>query len=440
MTLTSNALTIQPGIPLQINRFWLMTLTSNVLTKGRRDKSMSEYNARHIIEALRSGVPSRTVGEYFSEARPGMMKKISSSMEKVRETGRSSGMIIKGRYGEGKTHLLNTVFGMAFDSNMVVSLVSLGKETPIDKLHLLYPKLMANTYLPGAAQPGFRPKLEELTQGSSVSSELLGYTAQELETDKLYYLLKAFLGTSDDEERLAFLADMEGDFTNVSLIKKSFKRVTGNTAKFNRSFSKTKHSMDYFCFASHLFRALGYNGWVILFDETELIGRLGKKTRMKSYVNMNSFLQPSGKLENVFSLFAMSASYSEDVIDKRNEIAGAEETFQEDPDSKKAALSVLNAILNAPELAPLTKAETVQVLLSIQKLHGEAYHWAPDVSEDTLLEAAGAAGHLLRSKIRAAIEFLDQLYQYGEAGSVKITELGKESLDEEVPEVEFNKF
>ena len=401
---------------------------------------MSEYNARHIIEALRSGVPSRTVGEYFSEARPGMMKKISSSMEKVRETGRSSGMIIKGRYGEGKTHLLNTVFGMAFDSNMVVSLVSLGKETPIDKLHLLYPKLMANTYLPGAAQPGFRPKLEELTQGSSVSSELLGYTAQELETDKLYYLLKAFLGTSDDEERLAFLADMEGDFTNVSLIKKSFKRVTGNTAKFNRSFSKTKHSMDYFCFASHLFRALGYNGWVILFDETELIGRLGKKTRMKSYVNMNSFLQPSGKLENVFSLFAMSASYSEDVIDKRNEIAGAEETFQEDPDSKKAALSVLNAILNAPELAPLTKAETVQVLLSIQKLHGEAYHWAPDVSEDTLLEAAGAAGHLLRSKIRAAIEFLDQLYQYGEAGSVKITELGKESLDEEVPEVEFNKF
>ena len=124
---------------------------------------MSEYNARHIIEALRSGVPSRTVGEYFSESRPGMMKKISTSMEKVRESGRSSGMIFTGRYGEGKTHLLNTVVGMAFTSNMVVSFVSLGKETPIDKPYLLYQKLIANTYLPGAAQPGFRPKLEELT-------------------------------------------------------------------------------------------------------------------------------------------------------------------------------------------------------------------------------------------------------------------------------------
>ena len=31
---------------------------------------MSDFNARHVIEALRSGVPSRAVGEYSSEARP----------------------------------------------------------------------------------------------------------------------------------------------------------------------------------------------------------------------------------------------------------------------------------------------------------------------------------------------------------------------------------
>ena len=37
---------------------------------------MSDYKAMHVIEALRSGVPSRTVSEVFSEARPGMLKKI----------------------------------------------------------------------------------------------------------------------------------------------------------------------------------------------------------------------------------------------------------------------------------------------------------------------------------------------------------------------------
>ena len=129
----------------------------------------TDFNARHVIEALRSGVPSRAVGEYFSEARPAMMRRVQDRLEKVVETGHSDGMVFTGRYGEGKTHLLNTAFSMAFAENMAVSFVSLGKETPIDKPHQLYPKIIANTYLPGAAQPGFRRKLEDLTKGSNVS-------------------------------------------------------------------------------------------------------------------------------------------------------------------------------------------------------------------------------------------------------------------------------
>ena len=97
----------------------------------------------------------------------------------------------------------------------------------------------------------------------------------------------------------------------------------------------------------------------------------------------------------------------------------------------------MNAIINAPELAPLTKEEIRQVLTSIQEFHGKAYGWTPQVSEETLLSATEGGGYLLRTKIRAAIEFLDQLYQYGEAGQTRITELGKECLDDEedVPEL-----
>lgn len=229
----------------------------------------TDFNARHVIEALRSGVPSRAVGEYFSEARPAMMRRVQDRLEKVVETGHSDGMVFTGRYGEGKTHLLNTAFSMAFAENMAVSFVSLGKETPIDKPHQLYPKIIANTYLPGAAQPGFRRKLEDLTKGSNVSGELLAYTAKELETDKLYFLLRAFLGTQEEDERYAFLADLEGDFTTGPLIKRSYRRITGSVARFNQNFSKTKHIYDYFYFISHLFRQLGYNGWVILFDEAD---------------------------------------------------------------------------------------------------------------------------------------------------------------------------
>ena len=73
--------------------------------------------------------------------------------------------------------------------------------------------------------------------------------------------------------------------------------------------------------------------------------------------------------------------------------------------------------------------------MSIQEFHGKAYDWHPEISAETLYQATEAGGYLLRTKIRAAIEFFDQLYQYGEAGKTKVTELGKESFEEEAPEL-----
>lgn len=59
------------------------------------------------------------------------------------------------------------------------------------------------------------------------------------------------------------------------------------------------------------------------------------------------------------------------------------------------------------------------------------------MSTESLAEATRSGGYLLRTKIRAAIEFLDQLYQYGRAGKTVINELGEESLaKEDVPSLE----
>ena len=397
---------------------------------------MADYEAMHVIEALRSGVPSRAVGAYFSEARPAMLNRIRSRMGAAEATGQADGMIFRGSYGEGKTHMLNTVFSMAAEQNMIVSYVSLGKETPMDKLHLLYARIIANTYLPGKNQPGFRSILEEMTPGSGTAGELIAYAATGLETNKIYYLLKAMWGTQDEEEKTQFLGDLEGDFVSNAQVKKVFRRVTGKPAQFNQNFTKTKHCMDYFAFMSTLFRRTGYAGWVILFDEAELIGRLGKKARAKSYAGMQAFLQPSSRLEGVFSLFAFSTSFSEDVIDKKHEFENVEAIFAEDPVSLKAAKSTLNAILNAPELAVLTKEETLRVMASIQEFHGKAYGWQPKLSPETIYAGTEGGGYLLRTRIRAAIELLDQLYLYGEAGKIRITEVGRESFEEDdIPEL-----
>ncbi len=392
---------------------------------------MFDFNARHIIEALRSGVPSREVGEYFSEARPGMRAKIASRLQAAREENKSGGMIFKGKYGEGKTHMLHTAFTMAAENNMVVSMVALGKETPMEKPWELYRKLIANTWLPGARQPGFREKVEELTAGSSLTSELLAYTAAQLDTNKLYFLLAAMTRTQDEDERAAFMADLEGDYAGQPLIKRSYRRISGSPARFSENFSKTKHWRDYYCFMSHFFHQLGYDGWVILLDEAELIGRMGKKTRMKSYLRIQDFLKPDPRLENTVTLLAFSESYQADVIEKRKEFQGVKDILGEGTEEARAAEAVLNAFLTAPELSPLSREEVLQVLRDIEQFHALAYDWQPNVPEEEIYRATEKGGYLLRTKLRGAIELLDQLYQYGEAGGIRIGKLDAESLEEE---------
>ncbi|MDO4268156.1 MAG: DUF2791 family P-loop domain-containing protein, partial [Eubacteriales bacterium] len=300
----------------------------------------------------------------------------------------------------------------------------------MDKLYLMYQKMISNTYLPGRKQPGFLQALEQLTPNSPMASELLLYAAKELETDKLYYLLRSYMSTEDQEERFLLQADQEGDFVTNGLLKKIYKWIFSQTAKYNVNFTKTKHCMDYFRFMSHLFGRLGYNGWVILVDEAELMGRLGKKARLNAYHNMGRFLIPEKGLESVFSMFALSASYTEDVIDGKHEFENLAAIY---PERQEPAKTVLNMLVKAPQLLPLTKEEITQVLGRIQEFHGRAYDWNPQVSLDTIVTAAQSGGFLLRTKIRGAIEFFDQLYQYGEAGDTKINELGMETFEEDVP-------
>lgn len=394
---------------------------------------MYDFEARHIIEALRSGVPSRAVGQYFSEARPKIMKEISDRLDQVCEQGKSNGMVICGKYGEGKTHLLNTVFNLAHSNNMVVSYLSLSKETPMDKLYLVYQKLIQNTYLPQREQPGFLSELDKISAKSPTANEMLLYAAKQLETDKLYYLFRSYLNTEDADEKFLLQADLEGDFVANASLKKIYRRIFNQSVKYNVNFTKTKHCRDYISFMSHLFTQMGYKGWAILMDETELMGRLGRKARLNAYRNMAGFLLPDRCPEMTFSIFALSASYVEDVIEGKHEYMNLEEVY---PEEQEPARTVLDILTKAPQLLPLTREEINEVLCKIQDFHGKAYGWTPNLSAASLATSTQSGGYLLRTKIRAAIEFLDQLYQYGKAGNTTINELGEETFEEDVPVID----
>ena len=386
---------------------------------------MHDMDARRIIEALRSGVPSRAVGSYFTEARPKLMERMDKELKMTSREGKSHGMIIKGRYGEGKTHLLNTVISMAHAENMVVSMIPLSKEIPMSKLHQVYQRLMQNTYLPNRNQPGFMDQVDARLKDSEFASDLMLFVNTELPRNRIAWLLKAYMKEERIEDKIKMQADFEGDFLSDAAIKKYYRTNYKTPAKFTETFVKTKHTMDYFRFISYLFERMGYKGWVILFDEAELTGRISnKKQRMLAYENMAQFLIDP-VLNSAFSLFAFTASYDDDVIEGKHEFDILEELY---PDNPEPIQTVLNMILKAPSLIPLSNKEIHDILEGIIELHGHGYGWNPGIDADLLACRISGAGYLLRTKLRAAIEYLDQRFQYGDDSDIQSGTLDEEDL------------
>ena len=395
-----------------------------------------DFEARRVIEALRSGVSSRAVGQYFSSARQNLLRQIQKKLDETCERRTSSGQIITGKYGEGKTHLLNTVFNMAHSQNMAVSFVSLSKETPFNNLYLVYQKLLANTYLPKRLQPGFTDKLMNTTLNSPLSTEMQAFTAKQLEVDKLFYLLRAYFATDDMDEKFMLQADLEGDFiTNVKL-KQIYRRIFSARVTYNVNFSKTKHMGSYFSMISRLFLEMGYNGWVILFDETELIGRLGKLARLKAYRNMADFLFPKSGHEAMYSIFALSSSFADDVIEGKHEFDNLT-AADFAPDDKAVVKKVLESLAGAEQLQPLTKQEIESVMVSLLDFYTRAYDWHPNLDITEIMKRSDHRGFLLRTRIRAAVEYLDQLLEYNQVANIRINELGEVSYEEDLPSLEW---
>ena len=389
-----------------------------------------EYTARNIIEAMRSGIPSFAVGGYFTEARPQTKKAVETALDDL-AAGNSGGMIFKGKYGEGKTHLLNSIFSLAHQKNMVVSKVSVSKEMPLHSLESVYSHVIANTYLHGTGQPDLLDELQSRLGSTELVDDLVSYAENTMENGRLACLIRILAAEEETDERVKLLADLEGNFLKDSDIKARYRaKFDVKQIAFKKTFSSKTDTMVYFEFMSYLFERLGYAGWVILFDECELMKKASLKSssRGKAYCNIHSFLHPDSRMHRVYSFFAFTDSYVRETIDDGNEYQLMEKAC---PDTYGTVKSVLKEITKAHELKAITDAEIDSILASIIGLHAMAYDWRPKVETSELKEKIRNAGFLLRTKLRSAIEYLDQMYQYGDAEDVKTEALTEvPSLDD----------
>ena len=376
--------------------------------------NLKAEDSRRIIESLRSGVPSRLIGSFFSSSRRNLLDKIDRELDTTISSSKSRGRIITGKYGEGKTHLLNTVFSMAEKRDMVVTLLPLSKETPFNNIPILYKKMIENTYLPGYVTPDIFREMEKISANSEKGRDFLSFAQNSLNTDRLYFVLKAYLNSRDSDDHFILQSDLAGDTAPASLIRSFYSKYCHETMKSRTRFIKSRDILDYFRFMSHMFRVLGYSGWVVLFDESELIGRLGKQSRMKAYRHINYFLNPGPQTESVYSLFAFTSSFAEDVIQGKHDMDNAR-LLPDDEPARKEIITALTEIENAQELKALSDTELAKLMENIISVYETAFSWKCPVERDQIIRKCIKIGFLLRTKIRATIEYLDELYLYGKA-------------------------
>jgi hypothetical protein len=370
-----------------------------------------------------------------------ILSRILQEIEALR-TGGTRAYFVQGNYGEGKTHLLQAIWDLAARSNCVVSFVILSKETPFDRLHQVYPKIIANTYLPNSTQPGIDQLLVDVHPNSTMADDLLSFAEDELHP-RLGLILRNYFRGKSIETQQDLVQDLSGDLLATHDLKAIHRLNFGQAAQTGR-FSRTRDIWDYYRLIDVLVTLRKHRGWVILFDEAELIGKLGLGSRAKAYANVARFLGPAGGLGRTFSVFAFANSFYSDVLGYKDDAYRAVSWFhqREDYEAAEAALSAQEAIRGAEMLPSLTEDQLLEVMKQLVQAHAEAYSWSPPTDADELLqrvmELLPHPDTKLRTRVRAAIHWLDHLFQYAEDPTLDFAGLSETNLmeEEELPEEE----
>lgn len=388
------------------------------------------------IESLRAGIPTRLSTRELPDLRENIINKIREDLKKIQNGEIPSGRLIWGQYGQGKTHMLTMVEHIALDMNFAVSRVSLSREVSCHNLFKFYTRVAPRIMTPDSAAYGIHRILNKKRASALADTPIQNPDRYKHPLPESIF--ETFFYT-DGEEQHRLYSDLMGERVPLPEFKRIYKlsRPALAPPKFD-TFKQAEHATAYFGLLADIAKFCGYNGWVILIDEVELIGRLGKVSRLNAYQNLNWLLNWSG--EHVYPIYTLAASATRLQDDtwfgkKNNDRDIMPELAQERFDEKekwKIESFFLNAI--SPQcltVLPATDEELAQLIDKVSLLHNKAYSWQSNLDSFELIKRLKSQSRTVRTYIRAALESLDIQYLYKEDTQLNITELVEQELTED---------
>jgi hypothetical protein len=368
---------------------------------------------RRAIEALRTGVPSSDAVSLLGSGQTRIEDEFATLLGTVRE-GTAGGMLIGGGFGSGKSHLLEHLAQLALAEGYAVSRVVVSKETPLHDPVKVYRAAAESAVVAEGHGPALVEAAARLDVQAPAYAELLRWSMSPAAglNERFSASLVLYAKTRERDPELAeeLVRFWCGDPIAVPRLRRGLKdagegRVTLSPVTVKELAAQRLR------FAARLLAAAGCAGWLVLFDEVELIGRYTLLQRAKSYARLARWVR--GKHEApglpLGAVLAMTDDFEAAVITGKND----RETV---PARLRGAAGVEAAELAADAalgmriidremllLTPPDAAELDRAYRKLKQLHATAFGWSPPDVEG--LERLGATR--MRQYIRAWINEWD---------------------------------
>jgi hypothetical protein len=346
---------------------------------------------RRALEALRAGVPNRDAVMALGSLQVGVEDRFSQLLDAVRAVPSGlapGGMLIGGDFGTGKSHILEHLAHVALSQRFVVSKVVISKETPLHDPTKVYRAAIEEAKVPG--RPG--SAIDEIAVGMEVDSpayaELYRWAHHDDAPVDSRFPATLFLNEyarGDEEFRDRIIRFWAGDPLPVADLRRRLKE-TGAAAAYPLAPVKERIlAIQRFRFVSRLIQAAGYQGWVVLLDEVELIGRYTLLQRAKSYAEVARWARgerddPAAPLCSVLTTVAdfetqvLVGKNDTELIPKRLRMKG---TTEDDLLASQAETGMRIIERDQVKLQPPSQEDLDRTYTKLKQLHAEAYGWDP---------------------------------------------------------------
>ncbi|MGH9359420.1 MAG: BREX system ATP-binding domain-containing protein [Terriglobia bacterium] len=356
-------------------------------------------NYKRALEALRNGVPNRDAVRVLGSNQVEVERSFQQQLAAVQSAGcegkQAPGLLIAGDFGAGKSHLLDYFEHLALSENFVCSRIVISKETPLFDPAKVYLAAVDGAAVPGRSGQAIQEIALRLRPNTQKYAEFFQWANNP--SSGLSPLFPATLllheRLNNDPELVDQITSFwSGERLSISKLRQGMKQI-GCAAMFSLRPVKVRElALQRFTFTPRLILGAGYNGWVLLIDEVELIGRYSLLQRARSYVELARWM---GRIEGQaypgltavaaitedFGLKVLQEKSDRDTVGPRLRSKGGDEFIVL---AGRAERGMRLIDREAVTLLKPDQSTLDHTYNRLKEIHGRAYGWdPPDIPPST---------------------------------------------------------